>query len=322
MLVARGWLVFGLFGLIPALLIGEAGALPLAVAIGGVLMAYEALGNLAQHATLLVDARVGWRQVAPFFSAAARRPKPSMGLSARSSESEGLTRGAQLELRDVSFSFPGRSNRVLEGVSVRVQPGDRVLIEGASGAGKSALATLLGGLRMPDRGLVLQGGLDVHAIGEEPWRKAIALVPQFHDNHLLTGTLAFNLLLGREWPASQEDLALAEQVCRELGLGPLLERMPSRLMTMVGETGWQLSHGERSRVFLARALLQKAEIVLLDETLAALDPESLKVCLEAALARARTLLVIAHARPGLHSSSSTLAAPAPSTRWSSREAGS
>lgn len=87
---------------------------------------------------------------------------------------------------------------------------------------------------------------------------------------------------------------MAEALCLDLGLGDLLERMPSGLMQMVGETGWQLSHGERSRVYLARALLQNAQLTALDESFAALDPETLEKCLNCAVKRARTLLVIAH----------------------------
>jgi len=83
-------------------------------------------------------------------------------------------------------------------------------------------------------------------------------------------------------------------LCHELGLGPLVERMPGGLDQMVGETGWQLSQGERSRVFLARALLQRADMVVLDESLAALDPENLRQCLECVIRRAKTLLVVAH----------------------------
>ena len=86
----------------------------------------------------------------------------------------------------------------------------------------------------------------------------------------------------------------ARQLCEELGLGELLARMPSGLMQMVGETGWQLSHGERSRIFLARALLQDAPLTLLDESFAALDPKTLELCLQCTLGRAKTLVVIAH----------------------------
>ena len=81
---------------------------------------------------------------------------------------------------------------------------------------------------------------------------------------------------------------------RELGLGELLDRMPAGLFQMVGETGWQLSHGERSRLFMARALLQGSPLVILDESFGALDPETLRRCMDVALARADTLLVIAH----------------------------
>jgi ATP-binding cassette subfamily B protein len=118
--------------------------------------------------------------------------------------------------------------------------------------------------------------------------------PQFHENHVLTETLAFNLLMGRAWPASGPDLEEAEAICRELGLGPLLDRMPAGLLQMVGDTGWQLSHGERSRLFIARALLQHADLVILDESFGALDPHNLADALACARRHARALLVIAH----------------------------
>jgi ATP-binding cassette subfamily B protein len=70
--------------------------------------------------------------------------------------------------------------------------------------------------------------------------------------------------------------------------------MPAGLLQMVGETGWQLSHGERSRLFMARALLQRADLVILDESFGALDPATLRRCLQTALDRAKTLMVIAH----------------------------
>ena len=77
-----------------------------------------------------------------------------------------------------------------------------------------------------------------------------------------------------------------------LGLGPMLEKMPSGLQQMVGDTGWQLSHGERSLVFLGRALLQHPRLVLLDETFGSLDPETMLRALAVALERAETLVVI------------------------------
>jgi ABC-type transport system involved in cytochrome bd biosynthesis fused ATPase/permease subunit len=106
--------------------------------------------------------------------------------------------------------------------------------------------------------------------------------------------MAFNLLMGRGWPPRPRDLQEAENVCRALDLGPLLDRMPARLNQMVGETGWQLSHGEKSRLYVARALLQGADVLIVDESFAALDPQALRHALATVLARAPTVLVIAH----------------------------
>jgi ATP-binding cassette subfamily B protein len=100
--------------------------------------------------------------------------------------------------------------------------------------------------------------------------------------------------MGRGWPPRPADLEEAEVLCRALDLGRLLEWMPVGMLQMVGEMGWQLSHGERSRLYIARALLQRGDIVILDESFAALDPETLRRTLATVLARAPTILVVAH----------------------------
>jgi ATP-binding cassette subfamily B protein len=172
--------------------------------------------------------------------------------------------------------------------------GERVLLEGPSGGGKSTLAALLTGLRQPESGLLLLGGLDLPTLGAAGWRQRVVAVPQFHDNHVFTGTLAFNLLMGRHWPPQPADLQAAEALCCALELGPLLDRMPAGMWQLVGETGWQLSHGERSRLYMARALLQGAPLLILDESFAALDPETLYRVYQCVQDHAPTLMVIAH----------------------------
>ena len=106
--------------------------------------------------------------------------------------------------------------------------------------------------------------------------------------------MAFNLLMGRRWPPTDADIAEAYALCYELGLGELLENMPSGMSQMVGDNGWQLSHGEKSRIYIARALLQQADLLILDESFGALDPENLQHALKTTLRRAPTLMVIAH----------------------------
>lgn len=199
-----------------------------------------------------------------------------------------------IEARDLRFRYRVDGPLALDGVTLRVHRGDQILLEGASGGGKSTLAALLVGLREPDGGVVHVRGLDRHTLGARGWRAAIAAAPQFHDNHIVSGTFGFNLLMGRRWPPTEQDLREATEVAQGLGLGPLLERMPAGAGQMVGEIGWQLSHGEKSRVYLARALLQGADVLVLDESFGALDPENLRLCMDYVLSRAKTLIVIAH----------------------------
>jgi ATP-binding cassette subfamily B protein len=142
--------------------------------------------------------------------------------------------------------------------------------------------------------MVLLYGIDRPTIGTACWRQHVVIAPQFHENHIIEASLLFNLLLGRTWPPQQDDIVAAYTLCRELGLLPLIEQMPRGLYEPVGETGWQLSHGERSRVYVARALLQGASMIILDESFGALDPQSLQTSLQCALNHAETLLVIAH----------------------------
>lgn len=286
----RVWLALGVGVLAPSFVHG-ASATPLAISLGGVLLAGLALRRFGDGLSQLSGAVIAWREASPLFHAAVHRPlAPAIGDDGRGTTSA----AASLEVRDLSYQYPGRTAPVLSGCSLNVRRGDRLLIEGRSGGGKSTLGSLIAGLRTPTGGLVLVDGLDRRTLGAHAWRQRVVAAPQFHENHVFCETFAFNLLMGRRWPSSDADLAEADAIARELGLGPLLDRMPAGLMQQVGEGGWQLSHGERGRLFMARALLQGASVMILDETFAALDPETLQQTLECVLRRAPTLLVIAH----------------------------
>jgi ATP-binding cassette, subfamily B, bacterial len=295
LVLSRGWLLVGLAGLAPAFVAGAAMG-PLAVGVGGVVLASQALGTLTGTLSSVAGALVAWRQARLLFHAAARpQPAASPTLAAALAAGEAGGEGSVvIEADGVVYRYRDRGEPVLRGCSMQVREGDRVLLEGRSGGGKSTLLSVLSGLRRPEAGLVLLRGLDLRTLGDDGWRRLVASAPQFQENHVLCGTLAFNLLMGRRWPATNEDLEEAEAVCRELGLEELLAKMPAGLNQIVGDTGWRLSHGERSRVYIARALLQGADLTMLDESFAALDPESLQRVMRCVLARARTLLVVAH----------------------------
>lgn len=249
----------------------------------------------------IARAYAAWRLIEPIQRAATQRAQFAR-LSAETGdeidvqpEDLELLEGVPLiEGRGLTFRYREGGRAILSGCNLAIYHGDRLLLEGPSGGGKSTLASLLIGLHTPETGLLLLRGLDRYTVNEQIWRQRVVAAPQFHENHVLNASLAFNLLMGRRWPAWPEDLEEAELICRELGLGPLLDRMPLGLHQLVGEQGWRLSHGERSRLYIARALLQNADLVILDESFASLDPENMQIALECVLKRAATLFVIAH----------------------------
>jgi ATP-binding cassette subfamily B protein len=291
--VPRGWLVLALLGLAPSFVQGEGSAPHLAVAVGGIVLAFQALRNLGNALEQLTAAAVARQRVRKFWEAA-DLPEP-IGHPRLICPGPGAgAAGALLTARSLTFRFGDPGEPILRGADLQIAAGDRVLLEGASGCGKSTLAAVLAGARSPDSGLLLLGGLDPATLGANGWRRRVVLAPQFHENHVFMGTFAFNALLGREWPPTPGDLREAERVCRAVGLGPLLDRMPGGLAQMVGESGWRLSHGEKSRLFVARALLQRADLLILDESFAALDPVTLQQSLSFVLREAPAVLVIAH----------------------------
>ena len=284
------WLLAGLAGLAPAFARADApSATALAISLGGVLLAQRAFGSIVGGVAGLSRATIAWGQVSEI-AGEDGEPEPSADFAF---DRPAGGRTPLIAARGLSYAYDPNAAPVFENLDLTIAAGDRLLLEGASGGGKSTLTALLCGLRAPTRGSLLLSGLDRHTLGPA-WRARATAAPQFHENHILSGTLAFNLLMARGWPAAEADLLEAETICRELGLGDVLDRMPAGLHQPVGETGWQLSHGERSRVFLARALLQDADLTILDESFAALDPETLKTCLETSARRARALMVVAH----------------------------
>ncbi|MBO0911899.1 MAG: ABC transporter ATP-binding protein [Acidobacteria bacterium] len=292
---ARGLVLACLLVMASAVVGGSAGTSSIAITLGGALIAGEAIRKIAGSFIQLADSLIAWQRIRPLLGTGAQSSDPGEdALHAAGPAPQAAPREKLIEFSDVEFRHRGRREPVLERCRLSIFAGDKLLLEGPSGSGKSTLAALLAGLRPPGSGLLLLNGMDWQTLGLEGWRREIATAPQYHENHVFSETFAFNLLMGRRWPASAEQIREAEGLCRRLGLGELLDRMPAGLMQMVGESGWQLSHGERSRLFIARALLQGAGMVVLDESFAALDPDNLRCCVQCALEHSNTLLVVAH----------------------------
>ncbi|MGB1288413.1 MAG: ATP-binding cassette domain-containing protein, partial [Aggregatilineales bacterium] len=306
-ILERGWLIIGILGIIETFVRGNATQSEIAVSVGGVLLASQALSSLSNGITSFASAINVWDQIAPLFRAATREkivshPSILSGVFGTTHNNDNTPKNsnhngngvAVLQARDLIFRYSQHGRSILNEANLTVYEGDKILLEGPSGGGKSTLAALMTALRRPDAGVLLLGGFDLQTLGRDEWRRRVVAVPQFHENHVLTETFAFNLLMGSQWPPPPELVQEALDICDELGLMPLLERMPSGTQQMVGESGWQLSHGERSRLYIARALLQNSKFIVLDESFGALDPETRRMALETVLKRAPTLLVIAH----------------------------
>ncbi|MFF1353272.1 ABC transporter ATP-binding protein [Streptomyces sp. NPDC058297] len=213
-----------------------------------------------------------------------------------------------VEFDDVRFGYPSADKvslasleevasldtrggaEVLHGISFRAEPGQTVALVGTSGAGKSTVAQLMPRLYDTDEGAVRIGGVDVRDLTAVSLRETLGMVTQ--DGHLFHDTVRANLLLARPG-ASEEDLW---DVLRRSRLEALVRSLPDGLDTVVGERGYRLSGGERQRMTIARLLLARQRVVILDEATAHLDNTS-EAAVQEALAEAlegRTAVVIAH----------------------------
>jgi ATP-binding cassette subfamily B protein len=194
--------------------------------------------------------------------AVAARPAPAAG-------------PGRLELRSLSFTYPGAREPALDGVSLVAAPGSRVAVVGEVASGKSTLLSVIPRLLEPPPGTVLLDGRDILDIPLLELRGGIALVPQ--GSFLFSATLRENIALAR--PGASEDEIVA--AARAAGLADELERFPAGLDTVVGERGVTLSGGQRQRVAIARALITRPRLLLLDDCLSAVDTRTERHILEA-----------------------------------------
>ncbi|WP_425426332.1 ABC transporter ATP-binding protein [Actinokineospora terrae] len=216
--------------------------------------------------------------------------------------------GVSVEFDDVRFGYPAAEKvslasledvavldqrggqEVLHGVSFRASPGQLVALVGPSGAGKSTIAGLVPRLYDVDSGTIRLSGVDVRDLSFADLRAAVGVVTQ--DGHLFHDTIMANLRYANP-AATEAEVRAAVAAAR---LSTVVDALPDGLDTVVGERGYRLSGGERQRLTIARLLLARPAVVVLDEATAHLDSES-EAAVQEALAdalRDRTALVIAH----------------------------
>ena len=198
-------------------------------------------------------------------------------------------REPSVTFENVVFGYePDRT--ILKGLSFHVPAGHNVALVGPSGAGKSTIARLLFRFYDPLEGRILIDGQDIREVTQASLRAAIGIVPQ--DSVLFNDTIGYNIAYGRDGAG----IADVEAAARGAALMPLIERLPQRFDTEVGERGLKLSGGEKQRVAIARTLVKNPPILMLDEATSALDTRTEKDILGTLqrVSRDRTTLSIAH----------------------------
>jgi thiol reductant ABC exporter CydD subunit len=193
-------------------------------------------------------------------------------------------------LDDVRFGYAGRGEPVLDGATMTLAPGLTTALIGPSGAGKTTIARLVARLADPASGVVACGGVDLRDVEPRAWRARVAWVPQRCT--LFAGSVEDNVRLARpDAPAGDVARAL-----RAAGAEELVAALPDGVRTRVGDGGRRLSAGQKRRLALARAFLDDAPLVVLDEPTAHLDPDSAAAIEEviARLAEGRTVLLVTH----------------------------
>ncbi len=169
-----------------------------------------------------------------------------------------------IQLDNVCFRYTIHSDLVIRDVSMRIEAGSRVAFVGSSGSGKSTLGRIVCGLYEPTSGSVRFGGHDLAEYNKSALRRTIGYIPQ--EVHLHNRTILENLTLGQNIPVEQ-----VREYCDSVGILDFLEDLPMGLKTLVSEMGANFSGGQRQRLAIVRALLQRPKILLMDEATASLD---------------------------------------------------
>jgi ATP-binding cassette subfamily B protein/subfamily B ATP-binding cassette protein MsbA len=246
-------------------------------------MLYKPLETLAYTAVAVQGAAAGARRVLALLDV-----RPDVTDAPGAAPLPGRAFG-ELAFEHVTFAY-GAGEPVLRDVSLDVRPGEVVAIVGASGAGKTTLASLVVRFYDPQAGRITLDGYDLRALTLRSLRENIALVLQ--DPIVFGATIRENIAYGRPAATAEQ----VERAARAANAHGFIAALPEGYATVVGERGVTLSGGQRQRVAIARAFVKDAPVLILDEPTSALDAENERAILEALarLMKGRTTLIIAH----------------------------
>jgi ATP-binding cassette, subfamily B, bacterial len=253
------------------------------VAFAGLLTQFAA--QVTTLATVVDNAQVSLAGAKRIFEILDTDPGVS---SAPNSQSPGRFLG-EVAFENVTFEYHD-NNSVLREVSFKAKPGQRIAIAGATGAGKSALLSLIPRFYDPTQGRVTLDGHDLRTLPLLELRRQVGIV--FQENFLFSNTIAANIAFGHPL-ASQERIERAAKIA---GAHEFIQALPEGYNTHLGEGGVNLSGGQRQRLAIARALLLEPTVLLLDDPTSAIDPETEKEILEAMESAmvGRTTFIVAH----------------------------
>ena len=243
---------------------------------------YAALRELFGTYGTLQSARAGLERVVQILESPAEVPQAAEPVVADRSK-------GHVAFHGVSYGFePGRL--VLEDITLEVRPGEMIALVGKTGAGKSALVSLIPRFDDPVSGYITLDGIDIRRLDIESLRSQISVL--FQEPFLLPTTVAENIRLARRG-ASQADV---EEAARRAGADSFIRALPDGYETSIGELGATLSGGEKQRLAIARAILKDAPILILDEPTSALDAETERSLMEDLnkLCEDRSTILIAH----------------------------
>ena len=203
-----------------------------------------------------------------------------------------LAFNSSIKLKKISFRYGAKSPNILNRINLTIKKGDRVGFIGPSGSGKSTLLDIIMGLLQPTDGKIEIDNQAITFKNQRSWQKYIAHVPQ--SIYLSDGSVEENIAFGI--PKEKIDFSRVKQSAEQAQIKEMIEALPLKYKTLVGERGILLSGGQRQRIGIARALYKKAEVIIFDEATSALDNKTEKEVMKAieGLSDKITVLIIAH----------------------------